>query len=287
MGGLRVFGGAWNHLCARALEDIVPAIRDAVERGTDKIVFTGHSLGGGCAKLGLFYMQTAAHGVDIPAGVRLRAITFGAPMVFCPKAAGGECSELLARLQPHILTFVNQKDIVPRLLGPKQNGSWARFFKKTNIMATAMGGLATGAVAVAVVATGGVATAGLVAAAGAMVAVKGSQYQHGGGMSGGMVGVQKMAAVQTATALLAIPPELEAEGQNYVAVGTYVFLASDGTFTSAVGSEAHGGLDIVCRPPSKAGGEVEYSSDDLGMSLFKDLRYCYVRSLFTSISRLF
>ena len=109
--GVLVFSGAWNHLCARALEDIVPAIRNAVERGVDKIIFTGHSLGGACAKLGLFYMQTAAHGVELPAGTRMRAITFGAPMVFYPKphAGGEEWSALAARLEPHILTFVNQK----------------------------------------------------------------------------------------------------------------------------------------------------------------------------------
>ena len=114
---MRVFGGAWNHLCARALEDIVPAIRNAVERGVDKIIFTGHSLGGACAKLGLFYMHTASHGVDLPAGTRMRAITYGAPMVFYPKAdAGGEdgSGAILARLQPHILTFVNQK-VLPAL----------------------------------------------------------------------------------------------------------------------------------------------------------------------------
>lgn len=248
----------------------MPAIRNAVERGVDKIIFTGHSLGGACAKLGLFYMHTASHGVDLPAGTRMRAITYGAPMVFYPKAdAGGEdgSGAILARLQPHILTFVNQKDIVPRLLGPKKNGSWTQFFQKTNMMASMAGGLLTGAVAVAAVSTGGVAAAGLGVAAGAVLAAKGRQYEHEGGISGGMAGVQKMAAVQATTAILSVPAELEAEGQNYVGVGTYVFFSQGGVFSSAVGAAAHDNLDIVCRPPSSAGGQVEYSSDDLAHGL--------------------
>lgn len=82
LGGLRVFGGAWNHTCTRAHDDIVPAVKSALERGTQNIIFTGHSLGGGCAILARFFMQTAAHGLSIPASTRMRAVTFGAPIVF-------------------------------------------------------------------------------------------------------------------------------------------------------------------------------------------------------------
>lgn len=139
---------------------------------------------------------------------------------------------------------------MPRLLGPKKNGSWTQFFQKTNMMASMAGGLLTGAVAVAAVSTGGVAAAGLGVAAGVVLAAKGRQYEHEGGISGGMAGVQKMAAVQATTAILSVPAELEAEGQNYVGVGTYVFFSQGGVFSSAVGAAAHDNLDIVCRPPS-------------------------------------
>ncbi len=59
-----------------------------------------------------------------------------------------------------------------------------------------------------------------------------------------------MAAVQNTTSLFSVPPELEAEGQHYVGVGTYVFFEQGGVFSSAVGAAAHANLDIVCSPPS-------------------------------------
>ncbi len=86
-------------------------------------------------------------------------------------------------------TCLSAQDIVPRLLGPKKNGSWSQFFQKTNKMAAMAGGLLTGAVAVAAVSTGGVAAAGLGVAAGAVLAAKGQQYEHEGGVSGRLAGV--------------------------------------------------------------------------------------------------
>jgi len=108
-GGLRVFGGAWNHTCSRALEDIVPAVRDALAKGVTNVIFTGHSLGGACALLARFYMQTALHGVQIPSCVRMRAIGFGAPIVFAHPDAElpEEAARLMAALDRDTLTFVN------------------------------------------------------------------------------------------------------------------------------------------------------------------------------------
>ena len=41
LGGLQVFGGAWNHLCTRALDEIAPNVKLAIEAGIKNIIFTG------------------------------------------------------------------------------------------------------------------------------------------------------------------------------------------------------------------------------------------------------
>ena len=52
----------------------------------------------------------------------------------CVCAAGltEEAKAVIASMEHDVMTFVNQKDIVPRLLGPKLNGTWKLFFKSTN-----------------------------------------------------------------------------------------------------------------------------------------------------------
>jgi hypothetical protein len=111
VGGLRVFGGAWNHTCSRALDDIVPAVKDALARGIENIIFTGHSLGGACALLARFYMQTAMHGLKIPDSVRMRSMGFGAPIVFAHPESElpEEAAQVMAVMERDAVTFVNGK----------------------------------------------------------------------------------------------------------------------------------------------------------------------------------
>ena len=252
VGGLRVFGGAWNHLCTRMLDDVVPAVRVAAAAGIKRLIFTGHSLGGGCAILARFYMQTAGHGLALE-HVRMRAIAFGAPLVLSAnpsRGAPGTRQELdedgagvVQALASDVVTFVHGKDIVPRLLGPKANGSWAGFFKANNKAARASAAGAVGAAAVGAVATGGLAATAAVAAGAAMLVKEGAKYEGGLDLNSIKAGVGKAVTVNAGTALLTVPPEYEAAACNYFAVGTYVFLSPskdlDGRFACAHGPAAH------------------------------------------------
>ena len=41
LGGFQVFGGAWNHLCTRALDEIAPNVKLPIESDIKNIIFTG------------------------------------------------------------------------------------------------------------------------------------------------------------------------------------------------------------------------------------------------------
>jgi len=74
------------------------------------IILTGHSLGGGCATL--CHLLIKHHNLI---NTEMFTYTFGAPLV----VAENKKVELLKEIKeiPHIFCFVNQADLIPRLLG--------------------------------------------------------------------------------------------------------------------------------------------------------------------------
>jgi len=104
--GLGVHCGMWAALRQRSPEaDIIRhKVQSELQASYKKLVFCGHSLGGGYALLtGLHFLELSEE-VDA-------VITFGAPQVIVPESS----SELWRQLREITRQFVNSYDIVPRL----------------------------------------------------------------------------------------------------------------------------------------------------------------------------
>jgi len=104
--GLGVHCGMWTALRQRTPEaDIIrDKVQSELQASPKKLIFCGHSLGGGYALLtGLDFLEL---GEEVDA-----VITFGAPQVLVPE----DSSELWHQLRKITRQFVNSYDIVPRL----------------------------------------------------------------------------------------------------------------------------------------------------------------------------
>lgn len=88
-------------------EQILNAIKTF---GVDKIVFTGHSLGGALSVIAYSDFYNVLNSI----GVMSRVITFGQPMVFCKEVLEYNMSSVKT-LKTNLLRIVNGRDLVSRL----------------------------------------------------------------------------------------------------------------------------------------------------------------------------
>lgn len=103
---------------------VLEQLEGLVQEGwTTRLVFTGHSLGGGCA---LIAHLCAAHEPALQDTMAVNSIVFAAPMVFYANKDNLKClnkgdQERLNKLKEYFaessMNFVCDKDIVPRLPG--------------------------------------------------------------------------------------------------------------------------------------------------------------------------
>jgi hypothetical protein len=128
--GVGVHRGIYS-LTERTLKKIADGVRGKVN-GVKRVVFTGHSLGGGAALAAQLMMTLApsrarlmaALGVEA-ASVESFAVTFGAPFLLHVPSDGQagdavmQLSEVKAKLDATVLAYVHAHDPIPRLQGPK------------------------------------------------------------------------------------------------------------------------------------------------------------------------
>mmetsp|Transcript_19324 Transcript_19324/g.30216 ORF Transcript_19324/g.30216 Transcript_19324/m.30216 type:complete len:243 (+) Transcript_19324:195-923(+) len=116
--GVSVHGGMQMGM-AHSEEEVHHAVQRALHQLEGaRLIFTGHSYGGGCALLLRLHVLHAEHWLETLKSVQsVEAVTFGACHVF------GNCTpegaELLEEVHRTTRCYVHQGDVVPRLLGPK------------------------------------------------------------------------------------------------------------------------------------------------------------------------
>lgn len=150
---LHVHGGMWL-----SLKSILPDVcKFLISKGGlfDQVFLTGHSLGGAQAMIahfGIHNLKTCDKipGIDKLRKTKITVITFGAPLAFALADADHEDDfwRILQPINDNAFHYVNDRDIVPRLLGPRR-GSWETFFDEGNCwkstVATGTGAMFVGA----------------------------------------------------------------------------------------------------------------------------------------------
>jgi len=118
-------GVAWSApSILEKLRSAIACCRTAGRAGPT-VLFTGHSFGGGCAILLRLHALIDSGWIEALRGCRVAAVTFGAPLVFGASSLNlekypDESSQaaIVRTVGESTRNYVNQGDIIPRLLGP-------------------------------------------------------------------------------------------------------------------------------------------------------------------------
>eukprot|EP00960_Hanusia_phi_P074186 768177-Hanusia_phi.AAC.6 len=202
----------------------------ALSRAIRRFVFTGHSMAGAYALAAR--MMLLSYKDTFPCLQDYHVVAFGSPQCACFTQSN---NPIIKQTGMDARCYVNQEDLVPRLLGSKQS-TWSKYWKQKQENSTSSwtvnaiaGGVAVGAgVVAACVATGGIATVIALASAGVLVE-SGSSVRTFTSLLLGQTAIH----CKYMHTLLEKP-----ESKQFKCVGTYKFYARTGTCSEHSGDSA-------------------------------------------------